>query len=56
MTANLKELAPADIELNEEQEIFPKNYKQTYGYTDGQIESSYQTISESLKDLGYRGR
>ena len=50
MTANLKELAPADIELMKTRNI-PKELQENYGYTDGQIESSYKTISETLKDL-----
>ena len=50
MTANLKELAPADIELTKKRNI-PKELQEEYGYTDGQIESSYKTISETLKDL-----
>ena len=29
----------------------PKELQADYGYTDGQIESSYQTIKESLKEL-----
>lgn len=50
MTANLKELAPADIELTKKRNI-PKELQEEYGYTDGQIESSYKTISETLKEL-----
>ena len=50
MTANLKELAPADIELMKKRNI-PKELQEEYGYTDGQIESSYKTISETLKEL-----
>lgn len=50
MTANLKELAPADIELMKKRNI-PKELQEDYGYTDGQIESSYKTISETLKEL-----
>ena len=50
MTANLKELAPADIELMKKRNI-PKELQDDYGYTDGQIESSYKTISETLKEL-----
>ena len=50
MTANLKELAPADIELTKKRNI-PKELQEEFGYTDGQIESSYKTISETLKDL-----
>lgn len=50
MTANLKELAPADIELTKKRNI-PKELQEEFGYTDGQIESSYKTISETLKEL-----
>ena len=50
MTANLKELAPADIELMKTRNI-PKELQDDYGYTDGRIESSYKTISETLKEL-----
>ena len=50
MTANLQELAPADIELTKKRNI-PKELQKEYGYTDGQIESSYKTISETLKEL-----
>lgn len=50
MTANLTELAPSDIEFIKRRNI-PKELKEDYGYTDGQIESSYQTISETLKKL-----
>lgn len=50
MTSNLKELAPADIELMKKRNI-PKELQDDYGYTDGQIESSYKTISETLKEL-----
>ncbi len=50
MTANLKELAPADIELTKKRNI-PKELQEDYGYTDGQIDSSYKTISETLEDL-----
>ena len=50
MTANLKELAPADIELTKKRNI-PKKLQEEFGYTDGQIESSYKTISETLKEL-----
>ena len=50
MTANLKELAPVDIELMKKRNI-PKELQEDYGYTNGQIESSYQTIKESLKVL-----
>ena len=50
MTANLKELAPADIELMKKRNI-PKELQDDYGYTDGRIESSYKTISETLKEL-----
>ena len=50
MTANLKELAPTDIELMKKRNI-PKELQEEYGYTDGQIESSYKTISETLKEL-----
>lgn len=51
MTANLTELAPADIELMKKRNI-PKELQEDYGYTDGQLESSYKTISETLKELG----
>ena len=51
MTANLKELAPVDIELMKKRNI-PKELQIEYGYTDNQIASSYDTISESLKQLG----
>lgn len=51
MTANLTELAPADIELMKKRNI-PKELQEDYGYTDGQLESSYKTISEALKELG----
>ena len=50
MTANLQELAPLDIELTKRRNI-PKELQDDYGYTDGQIESSYKTISETLKEL-----
>lgn len=50
MTSNLKELATIDIELSKTRNI-PKELQADYGYTDGQIESSYKTISETLKDL-----
>lgn len=50
MTANLKELAPADIELMKKRNI-PKELQEEYGYTDKQLESSYKTISETLKEL-----
>ena len=51
MTKNLKELAPADIELMKIRNI-PKELQQEYGYTDGEIESSFNTISETLKQIG----
>ena len=51
MTRNLKELAPADIELMKKRNI-PKDLQEEYGYTDNQIASTYDTISESLKELG----
>ena len=51
MTKNLKELAPADIELMKTRNI-PKELQQEYGYTDGEIESSFNTISETLKQIG----
>ncbi len=51
MTANLKELAPADIELMKKRNIPKELLQDDYGYTDGQIESSYKTISETLKEL-----
>lgn len=50
MTSNLKELAPIDIELSKTRNI-PKELQEDYGYTDGQIASSYKNISETLKDL-----
>ena len=50
MTANLKELAPVDIELMKTRNI-PKELQEIYGYTDGQIKSSYKTIEETLKEL-----
>lgn len=50
MTANLKELAPADIELKKKRNI-PKELQEEYGYTDKQLESSYKTISETLKEM-----
>lgn len=50
MTANLKKLAPADIELMKKRNI-PKELQEEYGYTDKQLESSYKTISETLKEL-----
>lgn len=50
MTANLIELAPADIELMKKRNI-PKELQEEYGYTDKQLESSYKTISETLKEL-----
>ena len=50
MTANLQELAPLDIELTKRRNI-PKELQDDYDYTDGQIESSYKTISETLKEL-----
>ena len=51
MTKNLKELAPADIELMKTRNI-PKELQQEYGYTDGQLESSFNTISETLEQIG----
>lgn len=50
MTANLKELAPVDIELMKTRNI-PKELQEIYGYTDEQIKSSYKTIEETLKEL-----
>lgn len=50
MTANMKELAPADIELTKIRNI-PKELQEEYGYTDEEIESSYKTIKETLKEL-----
>ena len=50
MTANLKKLAPADIELKKKRNI-PKELQEEYGYTDKQLESSYKTISETLKEM-----
>ncbi len=52
MTANLKELAPVDIELAKTRDI-PREFIEEYGYSEGQVNNSYQSIEDDLNSIGF---
>ena len=52
MTANLKELAPVDIELAKTRDI-PRAFIEEYGYSEGQVNNSYQSIEDDLNSVGF---
>ena len=52
MTANLKELAPVDIELAKTRDI-PREFIEEYGYSEGQVNNSYQSIEDDLNSVGF---
>ena len=52
MTANLKELAPVDIELAKTRDI-PREFMEEYGYSEQQVNNSYQSIEDDLNSVGF---
>lgn len=52
MTANLKELAPVDIELAKTRDI-PREFIEEYGYSEQQVNNSYQSIEDDLDSVGF---
>ncbi len=52
MTANLKELAPIDIELAKTRDI-PREFMEEYGYSEQQVNNSYQSIEDDLNSVGF---
>ena len=52
MTANLKELAPVDIELAKTRDI-PREFMEEYGYSEQQVNNSYQSIEDDLNSIGF---
>lgn len=52
MTANLQELAPIDIELAKIKNI-PREFIEEYGYSEQQVNNSYQSIEDDLDSVGF---
>lgn len=52
MTANLKELAPVDIELAKTRDI-PREFIEEYGYSEQQVNNSYQSIEDDLDSVDF---
>ena len=52
MTANLKELAPVDIQLAKTKNI-TREYMEEYGYSEAQINNSYLSIKDDLDSIGF---
>lgn len=50
MTANLKDLAPVDIELDKRKNV-PLELATDYGYNEAQVQDSTRSIEETLKHL-----
>ena len=52
MTENLQELAPVDIQLAKTRDI-PREFIEEYGYSEGQVNNSYQSIEDDLNSVGF---
>ncbi len=52
MTSNLKEFAPIDIQLAKTRDI-PKEFIEEYGYSENEVNNSYQSIEDDLSSVGF---
>ncbi len=52
MTSNLQELAPIDIQLLKTRDI-PREFIEEYGYSEQQVNNSYQSIEDDLNSVGF---
>ena len=52
MTANLQELAPVDIQFLKTRDI-PREFIEEYGYSEQEVNNSYQSIEEDLNSVGF---
>ena len=52
MTANLQKLAPVDIQFLKTRDI-PREFIEEYGYSEQEVNNSYQSIEEDLNSVGF---
>ena len=52
MTSNLQELAPIDIQFLKTRDI-PREFIEEYGYSEQEVNNSYQSIEEDLNSVGF---
>ena len=52
MTSNLQELAPVDIQFLKTRDI-PREFIEEYGYSEQEVNNSYQSIEEDLNSVGF---
>ena len=52
MTSNLQELAPIDIQFVKTKDI-PREFIEEYGYSEQQVNNSYQSIEDDLNSVGF---
>lgn len=52
MTVNLQELAPVDIQFLKTRDI-PREFIEEYGYSEQEVNNSYQSIEEDLNSVGF---
>ena len=52
MTANLQELAPVDIQFLKTRDM-PREFIEEYGYSEQEVNNSYQSIEEDLNSVGF---